>query len=170
MINNHLENKRYTNLVSDILENEEFTKLSSITHHGSNRFDHCLRVSYWSYKVGKALRLDYEKIARAGLLHDFFIDDNTNLNRKDKTIILMNHPQYALENASKYFDLTDMEKDIILTHMFPVSPKRVPKYLESWIVDIVDDFVAIYEKTYIVRRELSAATSFLLIFIINYFR
>ena len=38
-------------------------------------------------------------------------------------------------------DITEKEKDIISTHMFPVCPTRVPKYAESWLVDIVDDVV-----------------------------
>lgn len=168
-MNNHLDNKKYSILVNDILENEEFSKMALITHHGSNRLDHSIRVSYWSYCVGKFLKLDYEKIARAALLHDFFLEDNESLDKKDKMITMIKHPEYALENAKKYFELSDLEEDIILTHMFPVAPK-VPKYLESWMVDIIDDVVAVYEKTYVVRKQLSAATSFLMLFIINYLR
>ena len=48
--------------------------------------------------------------------------------------MLVNHPKIALENSIKYFDLNDLEQDIIKAHMFPVG-KTVPKYLESWIVN-----------------------------------
>ena len=39
----------------------------------------------------------------------------------------------------------DMEKDIIITHMFPTLPHKIPKYLESWIVSTVDKVIAVYE-------------------------
>ena len=81
----------------------------------------------------------------------------------------MKHPEYALENAKKYFELTDMESDIIKTHMFPVIPK-VPKYFESWLVDIVDDVVSISEKCYATRHQLSAAMSFMFVCFVNYLR
>ena len=66
------EDREYISVVKDILEHEEFNKTKNIVHHGLNRFDHCMRVSYYSYKIAKALKLDYEDVARAGLLHDFF--------------------------------------------------------------------------------------------------
>lgn len=169
MISNHLENRKYTLLVDDILSNKEFERLADINHHGCNRFDHCVRVSYWSYQLGKFFRLDYEKIARAALLHDFFFEDNQKLDRKEKAVTMVKHPEYALENAKKYYKLSDLEEDIILTHMFPVTPK-LPKYIESWMVDIVDDIVAVYERTYVLRKQLSAATSFIMLFLINYLR
>lgn len=169
MIKNHLNDKKYTILVDDILENSDFIKLMDITHHESNRFDHCVRVSYWSYKIGKFLKLDYEKIARASLLHDFFFEDNTSLDYKTKFITMVKHPEYALDNAKKYYELSDLEENIILSHMFPIVP-RLPRYFESWMVDFIDDIVAVYEKTYVVRKQLSAATSFLLLFLINYVR
>lgn len=169
MIKDHLEDRKYRILVDDIVENKEFLKLENIIHHECNRFDHSVRVSYWSYKVGKMLKLDYEKIARAALLHDFFFEDNIDANYKTKITTMLKHPEYALENSKKYYDLTELEEDIILTHMFPIVP-RLPKYIESWMVDIVDDVVSIYEKTYVIRKQLSAATSFIMLFIINYIR
>ena len=50
--------------------------------------------------------------------------------------------------------------------MFPVTLKP-PKYLESWIVDIVDDVAGIYEKYRSSCNELKAATTFLCILFIN---
>ena len=53
--------------------------------------------------------------------------------------------------------------------MFPVT-FTPPKYLESWIVDIVDDIAAIYERGTTVRQELSTAVTFLFIVFINYIK
>lgn len=166
-MNTHLENNEYKKYVYDILDNKEFCKLSEITHHGSNRLDHSLRVSYWSYKISKALRLDCEKVSRAALLHDFFLEDNISLEKKDRVVTMVKHPEYALNNSKKYFELSEMEEDIILTHMFPIG-KRVPKYFESWIVDIVDDVISVYERSYNARKKLSSLAIFLFVFLVNF--
>lgn len=159
----------YTSLVHDILDHKEFQKLEEIVHHGNNRLDHSLRVSYYSYKVGKILTLDYRKIARGALLHDFFFEINEGEDKKVKAKTLFKHPEYALENAKKYFELSELESDIILTHMFPVTPK-LPKFFESWLVDIIDDAVSITEKCYATRHQLSAAMSFMFMCFVNYIR
>lgn len=168
-MNRQIIDREYLYIVRDILEHQEFQRLSSITHHGNNRYDHCVRVSFWSYRISKFFRLDYGRVARAALLHDFFFEENEGIDKKTRTTVLVKHPQYALENACRYFELSDMEKDIIATHMFPVN-LRVPKYLESWIVDLVDDVVAVYEKTYILRKQLSTSVSFMFIILLNYLR
>ncbi|MEG1495112.1 MAG: HD domain-containing protein [Bacilli bacterium] len=164
------KDNKYLSIVDDILAHTEFSKTKDITHHGMNRYDHSLRVSYYSYLVAKGLHLDINGTARGALLHDFFLEKTEAIgSNKVRAAVLVNHPKYALLNASKYFTLSDKEQDIILTHMFPVSLK-VPRYLESWIVDIVDDLVSIFEKVYSVRSELSAAMSFLLVISLNAIR
>lgn len=165
-MNKYNNDRVYLNQVNDILDNQEFKKLENIVHHGTNRLEHSIRVSFYSYKVTKFLHLDYKKTARAGLLHDFFFEDNQELNKKDRLNVLIKHPEYAKDNSKKYFNLTEIEEDIILTHMFPIG-KRVPKYLESWIVDIVDDISSVYEKSHIVARELSTAMCFIFMFLVN---
>ena len=130
-------------LVNDILENDKFKKLDNYRHHGMTRLEHSVKVSYYSYKIAKKLRLNYRAVARAGLLHDFFVDEDMS-SRKQKFSMFF-HPYNSLDNSCKYFDLNDMEKDIIITHMFPSLPHKVPKYVESWLVSIVDKLVATYE-------------------------
>lgn len=165
----YYEDNNYLNKVNDILENKEFKKMENIIHHENNRLDHSIRVSYYSYLLAKIFRFDQEKVARAALLHDFFFEDNTNASKQQKIITMLNHPEYALENSKKYFELSELEEDIILSHMFPVG-KHLPKFLESWLVDLVDDIVAIYEKTAVIRGQLSTATCFLVMILVNNLR
>ena len=141
----YYEDREYLNKVYDILENDEFQKMEHIMHHEGNRLEHSIRVSYHSYQLAKLFRLDTNKVARAALLHDFFLEDNQNATKKEKAYTLIYHPEYALENAKKYFELSSLEEDIIVSHMFPVVLNKVPKYLESWIVSIVDKLVGSYE-------------------------
>lgn len=163
------KDKEYLNNVIDIIDHKEFSKTKEIMHHGLNRFDHCVRVSYYSYKVTKFLHLDYGKVARAGLLHDFFFVDNNDVDITKRLDVLINHPKYALINSKRYFELSEKEEDIISSHMFPVSLKT-PKYMESWIVDIVDNVVAVFEALYSTKRYIGTAVNFLMIILLNYYR
>ena len=159
-------NNELFNIIKPIINNCEFDKLKDIRHHGITRYDHCMRVAYYSYIVTKFFRLNYKDTTEAALLHDFFTDEVVEENFIKR---LTNHPNIAFLNASKYFKLNKMQEDIIKTHMFPIT-LTPPKYLESWIVDIVDDIAAVYEKVFSVRKELSAATTFLFLLLINYMR
>ena len=49
-----------------------------------------------------------------------------------------------MANAQKLFILNEIEKDIILKHMWPVT-FSAPKYLESYIITFVDKYCAIKE-------------------------
>ena len=151
-------------IVKDIIENKEFLKTKEKTHHGITRYDHLKRVAFYTFIITKFLRLNYIESTRAALLHDFFLDETDNLSTIKS---LRKHPYYALENSKKYFYLTPLQEDIILTHMFPVT-LTPPKYLESIIVDLVDDIAGIYEKYKSSCKELKAATTFMFIFIVNF--
>jgi len=156
----------FISLTQDILENKEFIKLRDVMHHGMNRYEHSFRVAVVSYGIAKFLRLDYEKTARGALLHDFFLEENVGEELVTRLKTLYKHPFYALENSNKYFYLSELEKDIIVSHMFPVNFK-IPKYLESWIVDITDDIISIYERLFGFRKQLTFAVSFVFILFMN---
>ena len=131
------------NIVSDILDNDNFLNINKCRHHGINRLEHSVRVSYYSYYIARKLKLNYVDTARGGLLHDFFIPED--LTPKEQKFKFATHPYHSLENASNNFNLSDLEKDIIINHMFPTLPHKVPKYMESWLVSFVDKCVALYE-------------------------
>ncbi len=163
------KDQKFTHIVSDILENKEFKKIKEIKHHGLNRLDHSLRVAFYSYKIAKFLKLDYVAVARGGLLHDFFYEVNEDKSLPKKIKNLVEHPTYALEMASSKFELNEKEKNIIVSHMFPVSIS-LPKYLESWIVDLVDDVVALCEIYKAHSAYLKPLTNMMALFLLNLFR
>ncbi len=163
---NKYGNEEFFEIIEPVLNVSEFQELNNIRHHGMTRLDHCVRVAYYSYKVTKFLGLDYKLVTKAAVLHDFFtneVEDMSLLKRFTK------HPQIACDNACKYFDLNDKQKDIILKHMFPIT--LVPsKYIETYIVDFVDDVAAIYERCYSFGNEFRAAIVFLFLLLIDYFK
>ena len=160
------KNREFNSLIQPIVENEEFLKTKNIKHHGLTRYDHSRRVAYFSYLVTKFLRLDYKETTEAALVHDFFTDE---VKEKNGLARLRQHPTCAVENAKKYFELSDKQEDIIKTHMFPVT-FTPPKYLESWIVDLVDDAASIYERATTMKDSIKTAASFIFVFIINYIK
>ena len=72
---NRYYKEEFESIVSQILSNKEFLKTKDKSHHGITRYEHLMRVSYYSYFITKILRLNYKETARAGLLHDFFLDE-----------------------------------------------------------------------------------------------
>ena len=163
---NNYSDEEFLYIISGILNNDEFMKLDTIKHHGITRLDHSLRVAYYSYKVCKLLGLDYIQVTEAALLHDFFTDE---VQDKNMIIRLIKHPTIALNNSLKYYRLSPMQEDIIKTHMFPVTIIP-PKYLESWIVDLIDDISAVYERVVCTKKSISTAVSFIFVLIINNFK
>ncbi|MCM1371045.1 MAG: HD domain-containing protein [Clostridium sp.] len=155
----------YMNLVGHILDNSEFNKIKNIEHHGITRFEHSLRVSYYSYKVSKFLKLDYKQVATGGLLHDFFLSDDERT-KKDKFKSFFSHPKKAVKKSYEQFKLTDKEQDIIRTHMFPMNP-AIPKYAESWVVSFVDKVVGVYEFSRKFGYKLVYAANLFIVFILN---
>lgn len=135
----------YLIIVNEILNNDEFKKRIEYNHHETRSvFTHSLIVSLKSYKIAKILRLDYRSAAIGGLLHDFYYEDWHKTNKKGfKNQHGFVHSREALENSIKTFPGYIDEKigDIILKHMFPLNI-RPPRYIEGWIITIVDKVVS----------------------------
>ena len=168
MVNYRL-NSEYYQLIQDILNHDEFEKIGQIQQHGGiTRLDHSLRVSYYSYLINRYLGLHYIETARAGLLHDFFVN-SADTSKKGKIEQFVNHPKIAAENAKKYFEINSLEEDIIKCHMFP-SNTIIPRYLESWIVNFVDKTVATYEFSKSFQYKFRYLTNFYLILLFNFLK
>ena len=163
-----IKDQEYLYIINHILENNEFKKMSDIKHHNTTRMDHSLKVSYYSYVIAKSLRLDYEDVARGGLLHDFYIDEIRKCKKvKDKILLFSTkHPNDAVINASNNFELSEKEINIIKSHMFPVD-YRVPKYAESWIVSLVDKVLSFGEFSKRFSSKLGYFANLYLLFILN---
>lgn len=132
----------YYDIYSEFNNVNKFRELKSIVHHGNNRLYHINRVAKLSFKISKKLGLDYVSCTRGAIMHDFFTKEDI---CKDKYMkFLKNHPVIALENSNKYFNVNEIEEDIILSHMYPFSKKK-PSYPESKVVCICDKIVSLRE-------------------------
>lgn len=138
--------KEYYNITKEILEHPEFIKRKGYKHHGEiSVYDHCLAVSYKSYKACKLFQLDYKSAAIGGLLHDFYYKPWQECNEK-KPLFKKHgfvHATEALENSKKFFPkkINKRVENIIKRHMFPLNIVP-PRYKESWIITVMDKYVS----------------------------
>lgn len=141
------QDEEYVALIEDLLEDENLKKLDDITHHHfTTRLAHSLFVSYVSYRIAKRMNLNARAVARAGLLHDFFLEDREEIADLDMGSHNCAHPKIAVKNAAKITELSELEQDIILKHMFMTTFKSgVPRYKESFVVTCVDKYCALAE-------------------------
>lgn len=118
------------------------------SHHTRSLYDHSVLVAYCAFKMGKRLSLDVESIVRGALLHDFFLYDWHIEGKKHPKKLFkkhgFTHAKKSYINASFFFQLNVVEKDIILKHMFPLNI-RSPLYIESWLVNVVDNIITFRE-------------------------
>ena len=139
------EIQAYTDCVADLLACSDVRAMARFPQHtpGFTCFDHCVLVSYTSYRLCRRLGLDARAAARGGLLHDFYLYDWTDPH-SHKGLHGFCHPAAALKNARERFPLTEKEADIILKHMFPLT-LRPYRFWESFVVSCMDKFCAVAE-------------------------
>lgn len=114
-----------------------------IQHGVCTVYDHSVQVAVLSVNLTRwiGLRVNYNLLVRAALLHDYFLYDWHLPHGKLHGFF---HPKIALLNAKKDFLLSKREENTILRHMFPLTPIP-PKFLEGWIVCLCDKICAIRE-------------------------
>lgn len=133
----------------DILDSENFRKTRAHIQHGNMTVNnHCVNVARYSLMLDKKLGLHCNKrdLIRGSLLHDYFLYD-----WHDKAYLVnrqrlhgFHHPAIALENASKEYQLTDRQRDIIRKHMWPLSVVP-PVCREAWVVTTADKYCSLME-------------------------
>ena len=143
---NHFE--RFYTLGKDIIEHPLYQSQKDFVHHTHTLFDHAVYVAYYSYRLAYKWGLNETAVVRGALLHDFFLYDWRLDGKKIKKRGFKKHgfvhARIALKNAKAHFDISDLEEDIILKHMFPLNIKP-PKHKESWLVNLVDSWITLRE-------------------------
>lgn len=144
----------FQNIIKEVIENETVQKMKQYRqHYETTCFDHCYIVSYYCYLICKKYSLDYKSAARAGMLHDLFLYDWRVRQPDRKGLHAFTHGKLACENASKLFNLNEKEKDMIITHMWPVT-MRFPTCIEGFILTFVDKYCATSETLEVLKSRL----------------
>lgn len=127
-------------IIRPIVKTKEFKTMKKHNHHsGFSTYYHSIKVAYLAYKYAKKhnVKLEINSLVRGALLHDFYLYDWHDKGGSHR-LHGFRHPRFAYNNALKLFpDISLMEKDIILHHMFPLT--IIPPHTKGgWIVCYCD--------------------------------
>ena len=134
-------NEEFYECIKDLVHHPYVLRMKDYPHHcETSCYQHCLNVAYYNFRICKFFGLDAKSAARAGMLHDLFLYDWRGHRKKTgDPVHAMTHPHAALHNAKKYFQLNKLEEEMILKHMFPVTPVP-PMHRETWIITLTDKY------------------------------
>ena len=115
-------------------------------HNGTSTFVHCRNVAIYSFYLAHKFGwdVDEEALVRGAMLHDYYLYNTADMTMTDYQHGTT-HPQLALDNAQKRFRLTPKEKNIIRSHMWPLTFTHVPKSKEAFLVSLADKYCAVRE-------------------------
>ncbi|MCQ2437177.1 MAG: HD domain-containing protein [Clostridia bacterium] len=118
-----------------------------VVHGDTTCLMHCIGVALVAMAILDGLRLRYDRrsLIRGALLHDFYLYDwHTHKRAQGERMHAFTHGAAALRNAEAEVDLTPVERDVILRHMFPVT-LTPPRTREGLAVTLADKLCALYE-------------------------
>lgn len=130
----------------DILHSKGMTLEKQFYQHGTvTVFEHSVAVALMCLKLAKLLpgKTDTRSLIRGALLHDYFLYD-WHVKVKGRPLHGTHHARWAMRNAQRDFGLNNIEKHMILAHMFPLN-LVLPKYRESMILCAADKICAARE-------------------------
>lgn len=132
--------------ISDLVHHPVVLSMKRYTQHGeTDCYQHCVNVAYYNYYFCTVLGLDACSAARAGMLHDLFLYDwHTQAARTGQHFHGLTHPKCALRHAEKYFVLNDLEQEMILKHMWPLTIVP-PSHWETLVICLVDKYCSLCE-------------------------
>lgn len=130
--------------VDDLIQTPQVQSMRALPHHpGVNCYEHSVFVAYVAFRIARRYGLDYRSCARGGLLHDLYLYRWNDRSAHPGSQCL-DHPVFALRNASALTRLSSLERNIILAHMWPLA-LHLPRSPEAWAVSCADKLCATVE-------------------------
>ncbi len=141
-------NTEFSELTQELLANPLVQRMSEMKQHSdaANLLEHSLYTAYVAYKLCGIFNLNTEETVRGALLHDFRLEEDPS------ALSLFTHSGLAVKQAAENFDLSELEKDIIRSHMWPVTPLKFPKSKEALIVNLADTYCATIEFLHLFKK------------------
>lgn len=137
--------KEFFVIIRDIVRSDEYCGMKNCKHHiKGSVYDHSVKVAYLCYQHHKRFgtKIGLEEFVRGALLHDYYLYDWHEKSPSHR-FHGFTHPRCALNNAlAKYPDLTETEQDMILRHMFPLTPIP-PTTKAGWLLCFYDKVAAV---------------------------
>ncbi|MCR4901231.1 MAG: HD domain-containing protein [Butyrivibrio sp.] len=134
----------------DILKSDKYHKTCDFIQHGDvSVYEHCLMVAACALHINDTFKFNCNEraLVRGALLHDYFLydwHDHDCIDNIHPKLHGFYHPGIALKNASRDFNLSPIEKDIIKKHMWPLTVIP-PSCREAWVVTMADKYSSLLE-------------------------
>lgn len=135
----------FWDVFSELRENPVILELKKYPNHKiSNLFDHSSRVAICAYDLSRKLHIktDGKSLAMGAMLHDFYLYRAWRHEKIGIREHWLGHPNTALKNAEKEFKLSELEKNIITSHMWPLTFRHFPKSREAVLICLADKICA----------------------------
>ena len=143
------EHKEFRERIRELIGNRYVRKMREFPQHGTtSTLDHSIRVARMSFWLSKRLpvRFRTQSLVRGAMLHDFYLYD-WHKPEEAQPLHGFRHPVTALGNARKHFKLNKVEENVILSHMWPLTLRRVPRCREAVLVCVADKICSLRETT-----------------------
>lgn len=134
--------------------------LKEFRQHGDTSvWEHSRNVAYKCYVIAKIIeknydvKFNYDELIVGAYLHDFFLYDWHEKADWHKWHGFK-HPMIAANNADRMFGITDKERLIIESHMWPLNITKLPKSKEAILVCLVDKIETLKEIAKKVENEI----------------
>jgi len=141
---NETQKREFVKLAREVLHGGRYREMKKYYSHSDvTVYTHCVKVAYaaYAFAVGHNISSDLKALVRGALLHDYYLYDWHDPNKGFRWHGFKHH-RFALHNAERDYPLLRREREIIRSHMFPLTFWCVPKCREAWIVSIADKIVA----------------------------
>ena len=145
------EQAYFTECAASVLSHKIVQEMKRYPQHGqTNALCHMVSVAWRAYSRAVDLQnrfsvqFDLRSLIRGALLHDLFLYDWHDPTSNDG-LHGFRHPVRALKNAETLFKLNPKERNIIVSHMWPLTITRIPRCREAAIVCLSDKLCALYE-------------------------
>ncbi|MBE6703558.1 MAG: HD domain-containing protein [Ruminococcaceae bacterium] len=142
-----VDKKAFLAVAKEVVGKHRYNEMKQyISHSDITVYSHCIQVAYTAYRIAVKYRVqcDHRALIRGALLHDYYLYDWHDPNKGFRWHGFKHH-KFALENAGRDFELSQKERNIIYSHMFPLTFWCIPKSKEAWLVTLADKIVATKE-------------------------
>lgn len=128
----------FPELIRDLKQDPKTQEMKQFIQHGTiNTYDHCMDVAKCSYQLGALLHLPVheQELVRSAFLHDYYLYD---WHHHEGRWHGYRHPKEAVQKADRDFELSDLERNVIESHMWPLTLRTLPHSREAVLVCIAD--------------------------------
>ena len=140
-------NRELVFVLRELRRNARFRSMRRFVQHGStSTYTHCENVAALSLRLAGWLPgpIDRTYLVRGAFLHDFYLYD-WHIPDASHRLHGFSHAAKALENADRQFALSDTERNIIYSHMWPMNLTHLPHCREAVLVCLSDKLCALGE-------------------------